>query len=729
MGTPYLGGNSPTSADERSASPPCTPIQTATGMTPVPVHPPAAPQPMLQAALIAQSRLRVLIGIPMTLVWVWLHYATDRRLFWADWAIAIYCFYVFATWISARRLPERYWWAATYCTAAADAAVLIFWLPLVEDAAGIILGLALFTGLGYGLRTGKKEVMAVNQGVTLLGYLAVVFFYPGQLQHPVRALAFAVPLVMIPIYVGALLDQLHAARRRAEQESQAKSDMLAKVSHELRTPLGGIVSAADLIHMAAPASQQGRLASTIMALANHLQEDIADLLDQAKHAAKALILNPGVCDIRELMGTVEAAVRPKANEKHLDLQILIDPRLDSASIADAHYLGRALLNLAGNAVKFTEQGQVVVRVMVLDATPAQFYLRFSVEDSGIGIAAEDQERIFSPFVQLDSGPVRKFAGTGLGLSICKDVVELMGGRLRVSSERGRGSRFWFDVHFPRAENLPLAKAVEQTIVTVAPRRILVVDDNVTNLHLLREILEQDGHTVVVAESGNAALEYLTWANPAPEVIFLDYNLGDMDGLQVLQIYHFGIRDPAPVYFLTADTSPDSLARLRESAAKGIIGKPVRLTEIREILARTFPDDAMVAKQAPGLHAVPVLYIDNDVLAEVASFSRRPEFLAEMIDRATHDIERTTVGLVAALGDGRWDEVKKLAHALKGVAHQMGAFRLKNSAVSIMQTDVADLEAARTKLATDLSELSGHTIAALKEARDSARPNASGHSAA
>lgn len=684
---------------------------------------------MLQGALIAQSRLRLLIGIPMTLVWVWLHYATDRRLYWADWAVAIYCVYVLVTWIAARRLPERYWWAATYCTAAADAVVLIFWLPLVEDAAGIILGLALFTGLGYGLRTGKKEVMAVNQSVTLLGYLAIVLFYPGLLQNPVRALAFAVPLVMIPIYVGALLDQLHAARRRAEEESQAKSDMLAKVSHELRTPLGGIVSAADLIHMSAPTSQQGRLATTIMALAKHLQEDIADLLDQAKHSAKALILNPGICDIRELLSTVEAAVRPKANEKHLDLQILIDPRLDSASIADAHYLGRALLNLAGNAVKFTEEGQVVIRVMVLDAAPAQFYLRFSVEDSGIGIAAEDQERIFSPFVQLDSGPVRKFAGTGLGLSICKDVVELMGGQLRVSSERGRGSRFWFDVHFPRAEALPAAIAPQQTVVAVAPRRILIVDDNVTNLHLLREILEQDGHTVVAAESGNAALDYLTWADPAPEVIFLDYNLGDMDGLQVLQIYHFGVRDPAPVYFLTADTSPDSLARLRESAAKGIIGKPVRLTEIREILTKTFPGDAAQTKIGPALHAVPVLYIDNDVLAEVASFSRRPEFLGEMIDRATRDIERTTAGLVSALGDGHWDEVKKLAHALKGVAHQMGAFRLKNTAISIMQTDIADLEAVRTKLAGDLSELSGHTIAALKEAKDSARPSSSGHSAA
>jgi two-component system sensor histidine kinase RpfC len=684
----------------------------------------------LQVVLAKQARLRAFIGIPMALVLVWLHYAMDKAFNWAEWAVACYFFYIAATLIASRWLPERFWTAAIYCTAALDAVFLIFWLPLIEDAAGIILGFALFTGLGYGLRTGNKYVMAVNQIVTLVGYALILVIHPVWLQYPVRAIAFAVPLIIIPLYVGALLDQLHAARRRAEEESLAKSDMLAKVSHELRTPLGGIVSAADLIHMAAPTAPQGRLASTIIALAKHLQEDIADLLDQAKYAAKALILNPGVCDIRELMGTVEAAVRPKVKEKHLDLQVLIDPRLDAASIADAHYLGRALLNLAGNAVKFTEEGQVVIRVLVLDMTPSKYYLRFSVEDSGIGIAVADQEKIFTPFVQLDTGSARRVDGTGLGLSICKDVVELMGGQLRVSSEPGRGSRFWFDVYFPRAEPLAAMPAPPERRA-VTPHRILVVDDNVTNLHLLREILEQDGHTVSVAESGQAALDLLGGAGPAPEIIFLDYNLGDMDGMQVLQVYHFGVMNPAPVFFLTADMSPATLARLRGSAARGVIGKPVRLTEIREVMAKVFAEDnagetqQTGPKSQSGLRAVPVVYVDLEVLAEVASVSKRPEFLAEMLDRAILDIERTSVTLLTALDDEQWDEVRKLAHALKGVAQQMGAFKLKNLAMSIMQTDIAGLEASRRKLGAELADLSANSVAALREARTAPRPNAAG----
>jgi len=640
-----------------------------------------SPSPELRRVLLTQAKLRAIMGIPMTAVWVWLHYATEQKLQWADIGIALYCLYAGMTWVVACWIPERYFTFALFSTAVADAAVLICWLPLMEDAAGFIVALALFTGLGYGLRTGDKWIMAVNQGVTLLGYLLVVALNPEWLKHPVRALSFAVPLIIVPLYVGLLLDRLHAARQRAEDESLAKSDMLAKVSHELKTPLGGIVSAADLIYMEAPTATQGRLANTIMALAKHLQDDIADLLDQAKHSAKALILTPGVCDIRELVATVEAAVGARAREKHLDLQVIIDPRLDSASIADAHYLGRALLNLTSNAVKFTEIGQVILRVMVLDATADRFYLRFSVEDTGIGIAPGDMERIFAPFVQLDSGPARRFEGTGLGLSICKDVVELMGGQLRVSSVPGRGSRFWFDVHFPRAEKSsaaigPLA-AEPRPVVT--SRRILVVDDNVTNLHLLREILVQDGHEVDVAETGHAALNFLTVADPQPDVVFLDVNLGDLDGAEVLQVYHFGVRDPAPVFFLTADTSPASMARLRETSAKGVIGKPVRLAEIREVLARTLPASES-GQGVGGLRAVPVLYIDAEVLGEVATISKRPEFLAEMVDRAVMDIERTTAALVTALTDGQWEDARKQAHALKGVAHQMGAFRLNRTLV-------------------------------------------------
>jgi HPt (histidine-containing phosphotransfer) domain-containing protein len=158
---------------------------------------------------------------------------------------------------------------------------------------------------------------------------------------------------------------------------------------------------------------------------------------------------------------------------------------------------------------------------------------------------------------------------------------------------------------------------------------------------------------------------------------------------------------------------------------------VRLAEIREVLADTFPDGAPEAENrtAPGLRAVPILYLDAEVLTEVAAISKRPAFLGEMIDHAVRDIERTTSALLDAIGEAQWDEVRKLAHALKGVAHQMGAFRLKNIAISIMQTDIAGLEATRTRLALELSDVSANSVAALREWRDAPRPNVSGKSVA
>ena len=681
--------------------------------------------PELQNALIQQANLRITIGIPMTVVWLWLYKALDITLPpWAYLAVVLYGLYAAATLLAARTLPQRHNVPAIYCTAVADALVLVFWLPLVEDAAGIILALSLFTGVGYALRTGLKNAMLLNQAVTLVGYLILLGFHRNWLDQPIAAISFPVPLIIVPAYTAMLLDKLQAARLKALEESQAKSDMLAKVSHGLRTPLGGIVSAAELIHIASPGSASGNLANTIIGLAKHLQDDIADLLDQAKNASRALVLNPGVCDIRSLMFTVEAALQGKAAQKHVELQIHIDPRLEQPCIADNHYLARVLLNLASNAIKFTDVGSVVVRVIVLDETPTQLYLRFSVEDTGHGILPRDLERIFEPFVQVADRTGRHTEGTGLGLPIARSVVEAMGGELRVTSEPGRGSRFWFDVRLPRAER-NAAPAIEEAS-PVPPRRILVVDDNVTNLHLLAEVLEQDGHIVTKAESGNKALDYLVSASPPPDVIFLDYALGDMDGVQMMQIYHFGVRDPAPVYFVSADTSPHSMTRMRESAAKGIITKPVRLVEIRQALAVLFPQAHTTAAPKPAagsLHAVPIVYVEPEVLAEVASFSRRPEFLGEMIDRSICDIDRSTASLIKALEESRWDEARKHAHAMRGVAQQMGAFRLKTLCATIMQSDVGGLEGAQAKLAAEVRDLAANTIASLKDAYPAAaRPN-------
>ena len=200
-----------------------------------------------------------------------------------------------------------------------------------------------------------------------------------------------------------------------------------------------------------------------------------------------------------------------------------------------------LLNLAGNAVKFTDSGKVDVRIDLVEATQAAYRLRFSVTDSGIGIPEAFHAKLFEPFMQVDQGAARRYGGTGLGLALSRQIVELMGGELAVDSKPGKGSCFWFEVDLHRCTPLlPVNRLSDSPRADqAAHRRILVAEDNETNLLLLRELLEMDGHTVTTCSSGMAALDLLV--DQEFDLLLLDYNLGDMDGVRVLQTW----RIPAP----------------------------------------------------------------------------------------------------------------------------------------------------------------------------------------
>lgn len=192
---------------------------------------PSSGIPPLRPILAAQGFLRMLVGVPMAMVWVWMHNVIGSTPEWVNVGLAAYYLYAGFTWVAPRFLSNDSLLPMIYTTAVADSMVMILWLPLSEEATGIIIGLALFTGLGYGLRTGSKKIMLTNQGVMILGYLGQLMFHPEWLQHPIRAAAFVVPFILVPIYVGTLLDQLHAARRRAEEA--AATDGLTGIKNRL----------------------------------------------------------------------------------------------------------------------------------------------------------------------------------------------------------------------------------------------------------------------------------------------------------------------------------------------------------------------------------------------------------------------------------------------------------------------------------------------------------------
>ncbi|HZV55475.1 MAG TPA: ATP-binding protein, partial [Rhodocyclaceae bacterium] len=594
----------------------------------------------------AQANLRVLVALPVIAIGcviLLLYRDIPARL---EWVVGSYVLYTCATLGLAASSPERLHSAITYATAVVDPLFVTLGMWLMSEAAPMLAGFYLFSIIGYGARSGKGY-MFVSQMAALVGFCIIYFLDDYWRASPLTWAGLAIPIVVVPIYLAPLMERLQMALSRAESQSRAKSDLLARVSHELRTPLAGIVSAAELVRVGTSIHGARLLADTMLGLSQHLLTEINDLLDEAKYEANALVLAPAPCDLSTIGGTLRAALLSQAEKKGLSFEVLIDPRVQQPVIADSHYLGRVIMNLAGNAVKFTQRGKVTVRIALLEASMSSYFLRFSVEDTGLGIPREDQERVFEPFVQLSQSR-HQVCGTGLGLTLSKDLVNLMGGALQLSSEPGVGSRFWFDLRLGNAAMARGANVVEN-VSSVQPRRILLVDDNLTNLHLLREVLMLDGHKVTTADSGKAALALLQNGEEW-DVVFLDYNLPDMTGGTLLQTYRFGTTRPVPVYFLTADASPMTRSALDKSGAMGVLSKPIRIEEIRAAITSATPDSAspMRPSEVPALRAVPVIYVDMTVIDRLAGISKRPTFLAEMMERALADIDRNVRDVTAAL---------------------------------------------------------------------------------
>jgi two-component system sensor histidine kinase RpfC len=384
-----------------------------------------------------------------------------------------------------------------------------------------------------------------------------------------------------------------------------------------------------------------------------------------------------------------------------------------------------LINLAGNAVKFTDRGKVEVGIRLLDENDDQYRIRFSVVDTGIGIPKELHGRIFEPFFQADSGTARKYGGTGLGMTIAKEIVNLMGGQILVDSAPGAGSRFHFDLDFRRVKTHQKAAAAVAVSI-VYGKRILIVDDNTTILTLIREMLLRDQHEVSIAHSGMEALDVLS--SHEFDVIFLDFNMGDMDGAKVLQLYRYGRLQTAPAFFLTADATVATATRLRGIGAEGVLYKPITADGLRQAIAQvcgTKPDQVAgptivqtqpvphIAPGQPPLATIPTQYIDHEVLDGLRSMSERPDFLADVVGSAITDIERNAHALMLALAAQDSERVRDTAHALKGVCASIGATRLEALANRLMRVTGEDLNHSGSRLKIDVMETSRQSVAALR----------------
>ena len=421
--------------------------------------------------------------------------------------------------------------------------------------------------------------------------------------------------------------ELASARHAAEAASQAKSQFLATMSHEIRTPLNGVIGVAELLADTRLAATQQHYVATIVDSGRALLTIINDVLDLSKLEAGKMDLAEEVFDLSALVTRSLDLLRPVAQGKGLALAVDLPEALPQYR-GDPGRLRQVLLNLLGNAVKFTEQGRVAVRLH-RQAGAVTDEILLHVQDTGIGIPPERQAHVFDSFAQGDSTITRRFGGTGLGLTISRELVRCMGGDIDVTSEAGQGSTFTIRLPLPRAG--PVTKP--DSAAQAAPRtalRILVAEDNRTNAMIVRRLLEPCVRSLVLAEDGVAALAM--WQEQRPDLVLMDISMPRMDGLQATRAIRAqeaaeGAR-PVPIYALTAFSDADHQAAFHTAGMDGALTKPFLRAELFALLSMVAAEQrldvpALPQNDASAFDAPPELALDREAKGGAAwSTSRR-----------------------------------------------------------------------------------------------------------